>query len=275
MSPPPRPPDTTSTNALQLEREDVVLQAVDFGGRGPAVVLLHGLAGYGGEWTDTASWLRRRHRVVAPDLRGHGESTRTPSTVAPEAFVADVISWLDALGLERAAVVGQSFGGLIAFLTAAWYPDRVERLVVAEASPAPDPNAENELRDWLESWPVPFPNLEAAVRFFGGDSLRARAWALGLEQREDGLWPSFDPETLLRALREAAAGWWDEWRSIRCPTLVVRGEHGLTAEAARAMATGVEGVQREVVTDAAHDVHLERPEDWRRIIQRFLDHEAP
>jgi pimeloyl-ACP methyl ester carboxylesterase len=270
MSPPPRPPDSTSTDALQLEHGDVVLHALDFGGRGPAVLLLHGLAGYGAEWADTASCLRQRHRVVAPDLRGHGESTRIPSSVVPEAFVEDVVAWLDSLELERVAVVGQSFGGLIAFLTAARRPDRVERLVVAEASPAPDNTAETELRDWLESWPVPFPDLEAAIRFFGGESLRARTWASGLEEREGTLWPRFDAETLLRALREAAEGWWDEWESIRCPTLVVRGEHGLSAAEAQAMAGVLDDAALETITGAGHDVHLESPREWRRIVQPFL-----
>ena len=255
---------------LSLERGDVSLRALDFGGRGPPVLLLHGLAGYAGEWADTASWLSESHQVVAPDQRGHGASTRSPPAVAPADFVADVVAWLDALGLERASLVGQSFGGLIAFLVAAWHPERVSRLVVAEASPAPDPRAEAELRDWRESWPAPFDDEQAARRFFGGDSLRGRAWAGGLEERGGGLWPRFDAETLLRALCEAASGWWDTWSSLRCPTLVVRGEHGLAAEEAQAMAGALDDAMLETIAGAGHDVHLESPSDWRRIVQPFL-----
>jgi pimeloyl-ACP methyl ester carboxylesterase len=257
-------------DTLRLERGDVSLRALDFGGRGPPVILLHGLAGYGGEWTDSAPWLCEDHRVVALDLRGHGESTRIPRTVAPEAFVADVAAWLDAIGWMRASLVGQSFGGLIAFLAAAWHPERIMRLVVAEASPAPDPGAEPKVRDWLESWPVPFPDEEAAIRFFGGESLRARAWAEGLEAWGGGLSPRFDTETLLRALREAASGWWDAWSSIRCPTLIVRGERGMAAEEARAMVARLEDVALETVSGAGHDVHLENPVEWRGIVQPFL-----
>ena len=259
---------------LRLERGDVALRALDFGGSGPPVVLLHGLAGYAGEWGETAAWLRESHRVVAPDQRGHGESTQVPPTVVPEAFVEDVAAWLDALGLERVSLVGQSFGGFIAFLTAAWHPERVERLVVAEASPAPSPSAEQEVRSWLECWPLPFADEGAARRFFGGESLRARAWAGGLEAREDGLWPRFDPETLLLALREAASGWWDAWSSIRCPTLVARGEHGLALEAARRMVARLDGALLETVFGAGHDVHLDRPGEWRSIVERFLDPEG-
>jgi pimeloyl-ACP methyl ester carboxylesterase len=256
---------------LRLEHSDVSLSALEFGGRGPPVVLLHGLAGYAGEWAETASWLRERHRVFALDQRGHGGSTRAPATVAPEAFVGDVVAWLDALGLVRASLVGQSFGGLIAFLVAAWHPDRVARLVVAEASPSPDANAEREVRDWLASWPVPFADKDAAIRFFGGVSPRARAWAGGLETRADGLWPRFEAKTLLRALREASSGWWDDWSSIPSPTLVVRGEHGLATEEAREMAARLDGAALETVSGAGHDVHLESPEEWRQVVGRFLN----
>lgn len=255
---------------LRLDHGDVSLSAIDFGGRGPPVVLLHGLAGYAGEWAESASWLRERHRVVALNQRGHGASTRVPPTVAPGAFVEDVVAWLDALELERASVVGQSFGGVIAFLAAARHPDRIMRLVVAEASPSPDPGGEPEMREWLESWPVPFPDKEAAVRFFGGDSLRARAWADGLEIRKDGLWPYFEAATLLEALREAGSGWWEAWSSIRCATLIVRGERGLAADEARAMAARLDDAILETVLGAGHDVHLEQPGEWRRIVQPFL-----
>jgi pimeloyl-ACP methyl ester carboxylesterase len=276
MSLPPPRPDAASVRSLRLERGGVSLHAVDFGGRGSPIILLHGIAGYAGEWADTASWLRERHRVVGLDLRGHGDSTRTPSTVAPDAFVGDVSAWLDALGFEHATVLGQSFGGLIAFLTAARKPERVARLVVAEASPAPDPGAVAVVRDWLESWPLPFADLDAAVRFFEGGSLRAQAWALGLEERDDGLWPRFDQATVLEALRESSTGHWDDWDSIRCPTLIVRGEHGMSTTDAEAMASRLGHAGVETVPNAGHDLHLEQPTAWRAVVEPFLaDTSAP
>ncbi|HSE82399.1 MAG TPA: alpha/beta hydrolase [Gaiellaceae bacterium] len=247
-----------------------MLHAEDFGGSGPPVLLLHGLAGYAGEWAESASWLRERHRVVALDQRGHGASVRVPAVVTPEAFVSDVRAWADALQLTKVALLGQSFGGLIALLTAASQPGRVERLVVAEASPAPDPLAEAILREWLESWPAPFPDESSAVRFFGGDSLRARSWVRGLDAREDGLWPRFDRETMRGALRTSAGEHWKAWDSIRCPTLVVRGEHGMPLEDAETMAGRLSRVVVATVPAAGHDVHLERPAEWRGIVEPFL-----
>ena len=71
-------------------REGARLCCLDHNGRGQAVVLLHGLAGYAGEWHETASWLSETFRVVAVEQRGHGRSERAPASVSPDAFVADV-----------------------------------------------------------------------------------------------------------------------------------------------------------------------------------------
>lgn len=259
-----------SRRSLWLEHEGLALHAADFGGSGPPVLLLHGLAGYAGEWADTASWLTESHRVVAPDQRGHGDSTRSPPVVTPDAFVGDVIAWIDRLQLDELTLIGQSYGGLIAILTAGAHPDRVKRLVVAEASPAPDPHAEPDVRAWLDSWPTPFADESAALQFFGGDQLRARAWADGLEPREDGLWPRFDPGTLLAAVRESAGAHWEAWDSIRCPTLIVRGERGMLAEEAEAMVARKRSAAVATVRDAGHDVHLDQPAGWRAVVEPFL-----
>jgi pimeloyl-ACP methyl ester carboxylesterase len=56
------------------ERDGVVLACADYGGEGTPIVLLHGLAGYAGEWAPTAHHLAKSHRVIAPELRGHGRS---------------------------------------------------------------------------------------------------------------------------------------------------------------------------------------------------------
>jgi pimeloyl-ACP methyl ester carboxylesterase len=74
---------------MLLMREGVRLAGLDWGGDGPPALLLHGLAGYAGEWADTARWLTARCRVVALDARGHGDSERAPDDVSRAAHVAD------------------------------------------------------------------------------------------------------------------------------------------------------------------------------------------
>jgi pimeloyl-ACP methyl ester carboxylesterase len=258
----------------RLENGGVLLHALEFGRSGPPVLLLHGLAGYAGEWSETAAWLCKEHRVIALDQRGHGASMRVPPDVTPDAFVGDAVAWLDSLDIDAVRLVGQSFGGLIAFLVAASRPDRVTRIIVAEASPSPDPGAEATVRRWLQSWTVPFTDESAALRFLGGDSARARAWVGGLEHRPDGLWPRFDEGVMLETIAASASGHWEAWDAVQCPTLTVRGEHGLALGEAQEMARRLDHAVVETVPGAGHDVHLDRPAEWRRIAEEFLRRSA-
>jgi pimeloyl-ACP methyl ester carboxylesterase len=255
------------------ERDGVSLSCLDHSGREPAVLVLHGLAGYAREWDETASWLSRSHRVVVPEQRGHGRSGCSPTDVSPEAFVDDAEMWIRELGLAPVAVVGQSLGGLTALLLAAEHPDLVTGIVVVEATPEADPGAASRLRAWLESWPVPFASRREAADFFGGEGAAANAWAAGLEKRSDGLWPSFNPDVLVSILAEASGrAYWEEWRRITCPALVVRGQRGwMPEDETRRMVEALPTARLAEITDAGHDLHLEQPERWQAVLGEFLD----
>lgn len=264
---------------LLLQRDGVGLAGLDFGGEGSSVLLLHGLAGYAGEWAETARWLTARCRVVALDARGHGASARFPADVSRAAHVADAAFAVEQLGLGPVVVVGQSLGGQTALLLAAGRPDLVRGLVVADASPAGGGRADvveaavAELASSLRRWPVPFASREAAVEFFGGPSLNADAWADGLERRDGGWWPCFDVEAMTGTLREAAnQSYWDTWERIACPALVVRGGNGIVPPAdARAMADRGRHAKLVELVEARHDLHLDSPAEWRKAVSEFLD----
>ena len=252
-------------------REGVRLACCDHGGEGRAAVLAHGLAGHAGEWDGTAAWLGRTHRVVAPDARGHGRSERRPADVSRAACVDDLAGWIELLGLAPAVVIGQSLGGHTAFLLAARRPELVRALVVAEAAPPADPDAPATVETWLRSWPAPFAGREDALRFFG-DTTWGRAWADGLERRDDGLWPAFDVDVMVASLAETSQrNYWDEWRRVSCPTLVVRaGDEGVPSELVERMVAEAQNASSAVVPDAGHDLHLYRPEHWREVVEPFL-----
>lgn len=237
------------------------------------MLLLHGLAGYAGEWSRTAEWLSDRHRVVAFDARGHGASERSPRDLSRDAHLADAAYVIEQLDLGPCSVIGQSLGGVTALLLTAAHPELVQALVVAEAMPvAPGPEGIEEVERSLARWPVPFPTRESAVRFFGQPAEAAEAWADGLERRDDGWWPRFDPQVMTRTLREAESGeYWQEWERIRCPTLVVRGGKGtLTAAAAQRMVESLPGARLVEISEAGHDVHLEQPAAWQQAVEEFL-----
>ncbi|MFI8522305.1 alpha/beta fold hydrolase [Streptomyces sp. NPDC085481] len=237
------------------------------------LVLLHGLAGHAGEWDGLARLLHADgHRVVAVDQRGHGASERHPADTSRAAYVADVVAVLDRLGLEQPLLVGQSYGGHAALLTAAAHGSRLAGAVLVEAGPggAP-PRTLDEIGGWLRAWPVPFPTREAAVAYLGGGPV-GEGWADGLEERDGGLWPRFDPEVLIASLAEnAGRAWWEEWQAIDVPLLSVVGQDGII-EAAEydEMARLRPGLQGVCVPGTGHDLHLERPDVLHRLVSGFL-----
>ena len=248
---------------------DVRLEALDFGGEGRSVLLLHGLAGTAVEWEETAAWLSATHRVDALDQRGHGRRERRPTNVSREAFVADAIAAIDELALAPAVLIGQSLGGHTAFLVATARPDLVRGLVIAEASPAEaKPGQPEEIRKLLSAWPA-FPSRAAAQEFFGGTPA-GRAWARNLDETQNGLVPAFEVDVMVEAIAAASDARWDEWRQIQAPTLIVRGEHGdLSEEEATDMARALP-VAELVTLPGGHDVHLDEPEAWRAAVEGFL-----
>ncbi|MEU0603418.1 alpha/beta hydrolase [Streptomyces sp. NPDC006393] len=255
-----------------VEREGVRLVCRDWGGDGPALVLLHGLAGHAGEWDALARSLSSEHRVVAVDQRGQGASDRFPSDVSRDAFVEDVVAVADQLGLERVVLVGQSLGGHTAILAAARHPELVRALVAVEADVSgPDPEWPAHIRRWFDSWPASFPSRDAAVQFFGGGPV-GMGWADGLEERGGQWWPRFDREVMVRSVADAAQrSLAHEWGRITCPTLLILAQSSFISPAR------VDDLMRRRVPTVSvsipgtrHDLHLEQPDIVHGLISPFL-----
>ncbi len=105
------------------------------GGEGPPLVLLHGHADSSEAWRWMLPALARTHRVYAPDTPGAGNSAKLAAYSLPPAFYSDFLAkFLDALGFERAALVGHSHGGLIALRLACATPARVTALGLVDSS---------------------------------------------------------------------------------------------------------------------------------------------
>ncbi|MCX2179015.1 alpha/beta hydrolase [Streptomyces sp. SKN60] len=260
------------------EPDGVRLSVRDWGGDGRRpFLLLHGLAGHAGEWAGLARRLRADgHRVLALDQRGHGASERHPADVSRAAYVADVLAVLDHFALDGTVLLGQSYGGHAALLTAGRQAKNLAAVVLVEAGPgAAEPGVLDEVGGWLRAWPVPFPDRAAAVAHLGGGPV-GEGWADGLEQREDGLWPRFDPEVMVASLAEntrpTGRAWWEEWAAIRVPVLAVLGEKGIIGteeydEMARLRPDRLRGV---CLPGTGHDLHLERPELLHALVTEFL-----
>jgi pimeloyl-ACP methyl ester carboxylesterase len=107
----------------------------DLGGAGkPPLVVLHGLLGSSRNWQTAGGELAAWHHVLALDLRNHGRSPHAGG-MSYEARAGDVLGWMDARGLRRAALMGHSMGGMVAMALACRHEGRVERLVVVDIAP--------------------------------------------------------------------------------------------------------------------------------------------
>jgi pimeloyl-ACP methyl ester carboxylesterase len=149
-------------------------------GAGAAVALLHPGLWDARAWDGQFAVLARRHRVVRYDLRGYGRSSR-PEPGVPYSHVRDLAAVLDAAGIERAAVVGNSMGGAVALDFALEHPERVTALVLVASAIGGLEDTDEDEAWWEERWPPMRDAIEA------GDLERARRlqmeiWApLGVE----------------------------------------------------------------------------------------------
>ncbi len=104
------------------------------GGEGPPLVLVHGLGGSAWNWVELAPLLVKRHRLLVPDLPGHGGSSPLPAVSGLEPFADRVALVAEREGLLPAPVVGHSLGGMVVLRLALRRPDAVEALVLAGAA---------------------------------------------------------------------------------------------------------------------------------------------
>lgn len=107
----------------------------------PPLILSSGLGGSASYWAPNIAALAEHHRVIAYDHRGTGRSDRTlPEVVTVEDFADDILALMDALGIERASILGHAAGGVAGLSLALKVPERVDKLVVVNGWASPDPH---------------------------------------------------------------------------------------------------------------------------------------
>lgn len=243
---------------------------VEFGGRGPGIVLLHGLMGTARTWAPVARWLTGYGRVVGLDARGHGASPHRGGGWRTEDFAADVAELIETHELAPAVVIGHSMGGLHAWMLAARRPELVRAIVVEDMAPDQRGRTVDAWRGYFESWPVPFASAAHIREFFGtlGD------YFVGcFEERADG-WHLI---ASLDELYEIAGEWgerdfWPEVERVRCPVLAI--EAGFSAmpagQLARLPVRAPGGGQHIVVEGAGHVVHRDAALMYRGAVEALL-----
>lgn len=211
--------------------------AVDEVGQGPPVVLVHGFPHTGLVWSEVRDALREDHRVVVPDLRGFGGSTRTAEGLDAGTLSRDLEELIVALGAAPAAVVAIDAGVPAAFLLAVRRPDLVARLVLVESTLGTLPGAEGFFEGgppwWFGFHRVP-GLAESVLR---GNEAAYAGWFLDQGTRGRGVRPD---------LRSAMADTFARPDALRCALAVYRA----LPETGRRLSEAVAGARLTVPTTA-------------------------
>jgi pimeloyl-ACP methyl ester carboxylesterase len=244
----------------------------DEAGGGPAVVLLHAGVADRTMWSEHLERVADAgYRAVALDLPGFGEARITPGEQAPW---ADVLRTMDELSIERAALVGNSFGGAVALRVALVAPDRVSALVLISApSPALEPSPELEAVWEAEEAALERGDIEAAVQVVvdawtlpdASPELRDRVAAMQRRAFALGDPPVTEAPDPVEQSPDALA-------RLSVPALVAAGELDKRdfRQGAEEMARTLPGARHAVIDGAGHLAPLETPEAFRELLLAFL-----
>ena len=243
----------------------------------PTVLCLHGLTRNSRDFEDLAPHLKRRYRVIAPDLRGRGFSARDPQiqNYQPAVYVQDIVALLDRMDAPRVAVIGTSLGGMLAMMLGFGQPGRIAGMVLNDVGPEIDPVGVERIKQYAGRLP-PAGSWSAAVaqtRAMFGDAwpdLALDRWQAlarrGFRADAAGVVEvDADPGigAALRAAPAAAPDLWPLWQELRSiPMLAIRGARSdiLSAAVFARMKRENPALEQLEVANRGHVPLLDEPE---------------
>ena len=207
---------TTTVNDIQLTFTEK--------GSGPAVLLLHGLTGNRHMFDEEVKVLQKYVRVIAPDLRGHGDSTR-PATYTLDSMIEDCVALIEELGLSRLSIIGVSMGSYIAQALAIRLGERVEKLVLVATKSS---GKTSSMQALFESHSEELEGLThnakilKASKYMYHDLQAVGQWSKEAAKKSDPM-----TADQIQAANDALLGFdfKDELKRISAKTLVISGDH--------------------------------------------------
>ena len=252
-------------------------------GQGPPVVLIHGLSGRWQNWLENIPRLARRHRVIALDLPGFGESELPQEEISIPGYGRFVDAFLGEIDVERGGLVGNSMGGFIAAETTIAHPSRVEKLVLVSAAGLV--RVGNSQLYALERAARLFHPLTAAFlarreHLVRRPGLRKRM-LFGVVRYPDRIAPELAYEVasgagkpgFLDALNAIVNyDFRDRLPEISVPTLIVWGRNDriVPVSGAHEYEELIPNARRVIFEDTGHVPMLERPARFNQIVEEFL-----
>jgi pimeloyl-ACP methyl ester carboxylesterase len=261
-------------------------------GDGPAILLVHGIAGSSRTWEQVIPLLARDYAVVAPDLVGHGASAKPPGDYSLGAQASALRDLLSILDIERVTVVGQSFGGGVAMQFSYQYPENCDRIVLVGSG-----GLGREV-NWLLRF-LATPGVEYALPIFFPSFVRDRGNAIvGLlhragfrNDRAVEMWRAYasltESETrkaFVRTLRavvdpggQSVSAMDRLYLSVQMPTLIIWGDRDNIIPVSHAYAAhdAILGSRLAIIKGVGHFPHVEEPLRFVEILSEFIDSTEP
>ena len=266
---------------MRIVTDDGVGLEVVVQGTGPALMLVHGFGGAKEDFSDQIDDLARDYRVIAPDLRGHGESDgpEIEAQYSLDRFAADLGVVADHLELASLGLLGHSMGGMIVrrFVLAA--PQRVTALVLMDTSPGPVPGMDGDMIDLgvqiaNEQGMDELKRVMDAFAVLGTPAyertLRDRP---GYREFGDAKWAMLSA-AMYRKMMVEIRDQPDQLGllgSVTCPALVMVGvQDAPFVGVSEAMAATIPGARLVVIPDAGHSPQFENGPAWLETLTGFL-----
>jgi pimeloyl-ACP methyl ester carboxylesterase len=275
---------------VSLHGHDV---AYDYAGSGPAVVLVHGMAGSSATWRRIVPALAESATVIAPDLPGHGASERAGGDTTLGNYASCLRDLMVTLGHERATVVGQSLGGGIAMQFAYQFPERTERLTLVGSG-----GLGQEVHLLLRA--LAFPGSEYVLSLGCAPVLQNLGSSVTSLLGRVGFTPSPALEEIARAYSSLGDGhtrraFFDTLRAVvdvggqrvdardrlylasAMPTLIVWGDRDriIPVDHGRAAHAAMPGSRLEIFEGSGHFPHCDHPERFVSVLVDFMRSSSP
>jgi pimeloyl-ACP methyl ester carboxylesterase len=262
-------------------RNGDILTAYHDEGQGDALLLLHGFTGSKLDFHDQLQWFTDRYRVLAPDNRGHGESSNLgrAGAYSLDILVDDLAGYLDTLDVQQCHLLGHSMGGMVAMRFALRHADRLKSLILMDTAAEPLTIFPKALREQLAEEvrangcasrikmmrDMPMSDAQARGRDFLGEAEHWRRIELKLSQMDPEAWVALGNDM------SNQKGVLSDLESLSVPTTIIVGEHDVPfIEPSARMANMIPNARLVTIPDAAHCPQYENADAWRAAIDSHL-----
>lgn len=241
-------------------------------GAGQAVLLVHGLGSSILDWQYQIEPLAERYRVIAVDLRGHGQSSKPRERYSIKGFTEDVAALLNRLAPGPVHYVGLSMGGMVGFQLAVDHPHSLKSLCIVNSGPQVKLRRPKDYWQWFKRWGLMHAFSMETIGQALGRNLFPRPEQAHLRAMTAERWASNDKRAYIASFN-AIVGWGVEERlgEIRCPTLVIGADRDYTPVALKERYVAlIPDARLAIIDKSRHATPLDQPDRFNLTLLQFL-----